>query len=147
MWTNDGALFLGSQFMILTSWFEKEGFCSLTNSDGDALFAWIFDLSLHLLAMITCQWFFTALSVRPGNCFAITAHLLPWIRWQARSLSSSSSVKGLLLILGSNWLNHLNLQLFPDLIYNFWVSYQSKSYLIFLFLQSIYISCFSCINF
>jgi hypothetical protein len=72
---------------------------------------------------------------------------LPWIRWQARSLSSSSSVKGLLLILGSNWLNHLNLQLFPDLIYNFWVSYQSKSYLIFLFLQSIYISCFSCINF
>jgi hypothetical protein len=30
-----------------------------------------------LRAMTTCQWFFTALSVRPGSRPAISAHLLP----------------------------------------------------------------------
>ncbi|WVZ06114.1 hypothetical protein V8G54_019460 [Vigna mungo] len=36
-------------------------------------------LSLCLLDIITCQWFFTALSVLPGNSLAIMAHLLPYI--------------------------------------------------------------------
>ena len=58
--------------------------------------------SLHRRAMITCQWFFTALSVRPGKSLAMTAHLLPWTRCEARSSSSSSSEKGLRLILGSS---------------------------------------------
>jgi len=71
------------------------------------------DCSLCLLDIITCQWFFTALSVLPGNSLAIIAHLLPYILWALKSLSSSSSQKLFLLILGSNWLNHLNLQLFP----------------------------------
>lgn len=69
--------------------------------------------SLCFLAMITCQWFFTALSVRPGKSLAIIAHLLPYTLWAANSLSSSSSVNARRLILGSSWLNHLNLQLFP----------------------------------
>lgn len=71
------------------------------------------ECSLCLLAMITCQWFFTALSVLPGKSLAIMAHLLPYILCAVISLSSSSSEKDLLLILGSSWLNHLNLQLFP----------------------------------
>lgn len=77
----------------------------------------LFDIlirSLHRRAMITCQWFFTALSVRPGKSLAITAHRFPWTRCEARSSSSSSSEKGLRLILGSSWLNHLSLQLFPE---------------------------------
>jgi len=65
-------------------------------------------------AMMTCQWFLTALSVLPGKSLAMMDHLFPWIRWAAKSLSSSSSVKGFRLILGSNWLNHLNLQLLPE---------------------------------
>lgn len=77
------------------------------------LFPQIFDFSLCFLAIITCQWFFTALSVRPGNSRAMRAHLFPCMWWAARSLSSSSSVNGLRLILGSSWLNHLSLQLFP----------------------------------
>jgi hypothetical protein len=72
--------------------------------------------SLHRRAMITCQWFLTALSVRPGNSLAMTAQRLPWTRWEARSSSSSSSEKGLRLILGSSWLNHRSLQLFPEKI-------------------------------
>lgn len=68
--------------------------------------------------MSTCQWFFTALSVLPGKSLAINAHLLPYNLWAAKSLSSSSSLKALLLILGSNWLNHLNLQLLPTEIEN-----------------------------
>uniref|UniRef100_A0A0A9DD18 Uncharacterized protein n=1 Tax=Arundo donax TaxID=35708 RepID=A0A0A9DD18_ARUDO len=52
--------------------------------------------------MITCQWFFTALSVRPGKSLAMTAHRLPWTRCEARSSSSSSSEKGFRLILGSS---------------------------------------------
>lgn len=71
------------------------------------------ECSLCLLAMITCQWFFTALSVLPGKSLAIMAHLLPYILCAVKSLSSSSSEKDLLFILGSSWLNHLNLQLFP----------------------------------
>ena len=66
------------------------------------LFDDILILSLHRRAMITCQWFFTALSVRPGKSLAMTAHLLPWTRCEARSSSSSSSEKGLRLILGSS---------------------------------------------
>lgn len=81
-------------------------------------FAYILYLSRRILAIITCQWFFTALSVRPGKCLAITAHLLPWIRWEVIRRSSSSSVKGFLFILGSNWLNHLSLQLFPNKIHD-----------------------------
>jgi len=44
---------------------------------------------------------------------AITAHLFPYILCAANNLFSSSSLKSLLFFLGSNWLNHLNLQLFP----------------------------------
>lgn len=84
------------------------------------------DLSLHRRAIITCQWFFTALSVRPGKSLAMVAHLFPCTRWEARRRSSSSSVKGLLLILGSNWLNHLNLQLFPASIVKQHLGYQPK---------------------
>lgn len=73
----------------------------------------LLECSLCLLAMITCQWFFTALSVLPGKSLAIMAHLLPYILCAVKSLSSSSSEKDLLFILGSSWLNHLNLQLFP----------------------------------
>uniref|UniRef100_A0A0A9DBG6 Uncharacterized protein n=1 Tax=Arundo donax TaxID=35708 RepID=A0A0A9DBG6_ARUDO len=58
--------------------------------------------SLHRRAMITCQWFFTALSVRPGKSLAMTAHRFPWTRCEARRSTSSSSEKGLRLILGSS---------------------------------------------
>ena len=64
-------------------------------------------------AMTTCQWFLTALSVRPGKWRAMSAHLLPWARWALSSRSSSSSVKGRLLIRGSSWLNHRSRQLLP----------------------------------
>lgn len=91
-----------------------------------AFLAKYLDLSLHCRALITCQWFFTALSVRPGKSLAMVAHLFPCTRWEARRRSSSSSVKGFLLILGSNWLNHLNLQLFPDSIVKQHLDYQPK---------------------
>lgn len=74
---------------------------------------WVRDRSRSFLAITTCQWFLTALSVRPGKRRAIIAHLFPWNRWAARSLSSSSSVNGRRLMRGSNWLNQRNLQLFP----------------------------------
>lgn len=64
-------------------------------------------------AMTTCQWFLTALSVRPGKWRAIRAHLLPWARWAASSRSSSSSENGRLLMRGSSWLNHRRRQLLP----------------------------------
>jgi len=92
-------------------WFWDDGVRVLVLALALAL---ALELSLDLRAMMTCQWFLTALSVRPGNSLAIMAHLFPWTLWDAISLSSSSSVNGLLLIRGSNWLNHLSRQLFPE---------------------------------
>jgi hypothetical protein len=77
----------------------------LSSSTAPAVPPRLFDSlirSLHRRAMITCQWFLTALSVRPGKSLAMTAHRLPWTRWEARSSSSSSSEKALRLILGSS---------------------------------------------
>ncbi len=57
-------------------------------------------LDSRLLALF--QWFFMALSVRPGILFAISAHLLPRSEWACSRFVSSSSVQGFLLISGSS---------------------------------------------
>ena len=54
------------------------------------------------------------LSVRPGKCFAISAHLFPWILWSVKMILSSSLVHRDLLMAGSRWLCHLSLHCFPD---------------------------------
>ena len=50
------------------------------------------------------QWFLIALSVRPGRCLAISAHLFPCSLCARCRVSSSSSVHGSFLIDGSSWL-------------------------------------------
>ena len=50
------------------------------------------------------QWFFIALSVRPGSTLAISAHRFPNLWWASRMLRSSLSVHGALLICGFRWL-------------------------------------------
>ena len=50
--------------------------------------------------IVEFQWFFTALSVRPGRSFAISAHLFPILPWRSWMEASSSSVQGDLLIPG-----------------------------------------------
>lgn len=95
--------------------------------------------SLCFLAIMTCQWFFTPLSVLPGNSLAIIDHLLPYILCAVNSLSSSSSVNAFLLILGSSWLNHLSLQLFPEKEFRrceFWVETEVSSSSIGIWLNS-----------
>uniref|UniRef100_A0A804N232 Uncharacterized protein n=1 Tax=Zea mays TaxID=4577 RepID=A0A804N232_MAIZE len=66
-----------------------------------------------LRAVRTCQWFLTALSVRPGKRRAMSAHLLPWARCAATSRCSSAAENGRRLTRGSSWLNHRSRQLFP----------------------------------
>mmetsp|Transcript_43881 Transcript_43881/g.133651 ORF Transcript_43881/g.133651 Transcript_43881/m.133651 type:complete len:230 (-) Transcript_43881:296-985(-) len=59
------------------------------------------------------QWFLMALSVRPGRCFAISAHLFPRDSWFSIMIRSSSSIHGFLLMSGLRWLCHLSRHCFP----------------------------------
>ena len=44
------------------------------------------------------------LSVRPASCLAISAHLFPKRRCDARSASSSAALQSVLVMFGSSWL-------------------------------------------
>lgn len=49
-----------------------------------------------------------ALSVRPGRCLAITAHLFPWCLWALNNSYYSCYVQSAWLTLGSRWLCQLH---------------------------------------
>jgi hypothetical protein len=51
------------------------------------------------------QWFLTALSVRPGRSFAMTAHLLPCAACALIMTASSHWEKGSFLTSGFSWLH------------------------------------------
>ena len=59
------------------------------------------------LRSVAFQWFFMALSVRPGRWRVSTAHWLPITACSSTSCSSSCSDQSLRLMLGSRWLCHL----------------------------------------
>mmetsp|Transcript_11406 Transcript_11406/g.38894 ORF Transcript_11406/g.38894 Transcript_11406/m.38894 type:complete len:333 (-) Transcript_11406:78-1076(-) len=59
------------------------------------------------------QWFFTALSVRPGSNFAISAHLLPYRLWPSSRMASSSALHASFLMLSSSWLCHRSRHCLP----------------------------------
>lgn len=62
------------------------------------------------------QWFLIALSVRPGNILAISAHLFPNLRWLWRMRRSSLSDQFLdLLMFGLRWLCQRSRHCFPVL--------------------------------
>ena len=59
-------------------------------------------------ALIEFHRFLIALSVRPGSCLAMSAHLVPTC-WTSSMMScSSSSVQSSLLTDGHKWLCHLS---------------------------------------
>jgi len=78
--------------------------------EDEILMSWI---ARDLRAIMTCQWFLIALSVRPGKRRAIRDHLVPYAWRAARSCSSSSLENASRLSCGSSWLIHRSLQLFP----------------------------------
>ena len=59
------------------------------------------------------QWFFTALSVRPGRYFAMSAHLLLYSTCSSMSLQSSSADHGSLRMSWSRWLCHRSRHCLP----------------------------------
>lgn len=79
------------------------------------LFSLLFSESQYFLLMVEFQWFLIALSVLPGNSFAMRAHWLPNIWWAWYIMSSSCSVHALFLILGFRWLCHRSRHCFPIL--------------------------------
>ncbi|KAK3152346.1 hypothetical protein QOZ80_2BG0157670 [Eleusine coracana subsp. coracana] len=60
------------------------------------------------------QWFFTALSVRPGRSRAMAAHRLPSRAWARRIVASSSGVNGRRSTCGDSWLHHRSRHDLPD---------------------------------
>lgn len=67
----------------------------------------------YLRRIVEFQWFFIALSVRPGNNFAIFAHWFPhcWCAWKI--ILSSSPVQAVFLMLGFRWLCHRSRHCLP----------------------------------
>mmetsp|Transcript_138076 Transcript_138076/g.335613 ORF Transcript_138076/g.335613 Transcript_138076/m.335613 type:complete len:222 (+) Transcript_138076:222-887(+) len=61
------------------------------------------------------QWFLIALSVRPTNVFAISAHLFPYSACATMSFWSSSLDHSSRLISGLRWLYHRSRHCFPIL--------------------------------
>lgn len=89
----------GLLLLLLHIELRGEGDSSLDDDDdGHFSFAFIDE----------CQWFFTALSVRPGSFSVILAHRLPYFACICMMISSSSDVHGLFLIAGLSWLCHLH---------------------------------------
>lgn len=65
--------------------------------------------------MVEYQWFFTSLSDRPGSCFDMFAHRLPWCSCIAIKIASSSSVHSPFFSSGSKWLTKRSLHCLPCL--------------------------------
>ena len=63
--------------------------------------------------IVEFQWFLTELSVRPGNSFAISAHLFPNVACASRIIRSSSCVHGSFLMPGCKWLCHRSRHCLP----------------------------------
>ena len=67
----------------------------------------------NFLWIVEYQWFFISLSDRPGNCFAMFAHLLPWCSCKAIKMASSSSDHSPFFKFGSRWLTYLSRHCLP----------------------------------
>ena len=62
---------------------------------------------LYVLSSMLLHLFLIALSVLPGRCLRISAHLFPSFLCASISILSSSSLQGSFLIAGSKWKCHL----------------------------------------
>mmetsp|Transcript_23675 Transcript_23675/g.80704 ORF Transcript_23675/g.80704 Transcript_23675/m.80704 type:complete len:285 (-) Transcript_23675:136-990(-) len=97
---------------------RSTGFSLERGLSPSALSSWTGSLpaatsSSTLRCSVLFQWFLMALSVRPTNSFAMSAHLLPYLRCASSSLASSTPLHPSRLMSGLRWLCHRSRHCLP----------------------------------
>ena len=98
-----------------TKWFSSISVISRSFSDSRTFLRFWSELvcCFSFLLMVLFQWFFMALSVRPGRNLLMRAQRLPKRLWASMMVISSSSVHLSFFILGSKWLWNLLSECIP----------------------------------
>ena len=90
-----------THFMLIQKsclFLENQIYIQIQLPDSIYIRSWFF------FFIVEFQWFLIELSVRPGNIFVISAHLLPCAVWAKKRIHSSWGFHSSFLMLGLRWL-------------------------------------------